>query len=405
MITPMRAVAGIATTAGFHSAPLLAAAALCSAGAAWGAAAVLWSCPWLLLVLAGCSIAALHLSVCIFHGGLLTVVPEAFGLRRALRSPSHEVLRTVWDNLALEGCKWARLVMLACVELDDKQRAQIFAELDADFRERAFTRPSFEMLPSWVQSVLLGLHGELGEDAEGVSPLGGAGAERAASRLCKQLSRRPVPERLPCANPDEGGIPSPPHESSQASTTGTQAHTSSASSVDHLVAVLRGVERSAVAGRAPATSPGGAWRSAGGGPAGGHAALQRVFTEKVADVTVKAILQGGTYQVTSSVPSIWRRSVELVRSLRKVGSFADGPLSRMWTAAWVVVACVFRGLAPVMLQEQLLHELVDDFRVRAVGRGVADDAASQDSVRDGEVAGGAVDMAVVPEEGLRRRVA
>lgn len=27
-----------------------------------------------------------------------------------------------------------------------------------------------------------------------------------AARLCKQLSRRPVPERLPCANPDEGAM-------------------------------------------------------------------------------------------------------------------------------------------------------------------------------------------------------
>jgi len=289
-------------------------------------------------------------------------------LHHALCAPTHEALQVLWSMVAIQGCKWARLIMLACVDLNANQRSQILAELDADFRERAFRRPSAEMLPDWLRHVLLGSGSDALQVEHGLLaarvPVHGdpEGHEVATASIVDLFSRvATVGGKTPTKVDGENRAdldPAPEAHEDQRSCSDAPT----ATSVDQLVSLIRELERS---GGPFAVSQGSlcAHTAAGGG---GSEALQRVFNQKVADIAVKAIFQGGQYQVTAAVPSMWGRILQLARPLRQVSRLADGPVSRLWSFGWALVAGCFRALAPMTLQEQLLLDLATDISRRGV---------------------------------------
>lgn len=373
---------------------LLLAALLALASGAWAFALACRAQPWLLLLAASWACFVLHCGVALAKGGLVGLVPGSAAAAELLRLPTFDLMHQAADLVKRYGSKWVRLILLTCVELDTKQRAEILAELDSEFRELVFQRPALEMLPGWARQLLLGPSPSKAPAAAPAAPVA-------------PCSRPPMPRLSLSGEPalaaakscGSTGASSPP-----ASHSGTPNGSPRLSGRGGNAALGRVEAEVAAQAESPAEQLAGLVRSSPASPAAGGSALQRVINEKVADVTVKAIWHGTNYQVTSTLPGVCQRVLEFLHSLRLVAAVARGPLQGAWLTGWLVVASVFRGMAPTSLQEQLFQQLCKDFRGLQPAPEAAAGAPQRQAPELGPAGGAAGAGAGVPQTAARRRI-
>jgi hypothetical protein len=163
---------------------LLCSAAFASAGCLWVFLVLFWQYRWLLKafvfctctsIIFGLAFACLLLSLaCItiqqrdkifaviartIHGivpedGLLQLLPPSTST--ILNRTMFELLHLLNSTLVIPLCNWLRLILLVTADLRETEREHLLSEMDREFRQDAFRRPAYRMLPDVAQRILIG---------------------------------------------------------------------------------------------------------------------------------------------------------------------------------------------------------------------------------------------------------
>jgi len=123
-------------------------------GSSWATVELCSSHPWLILLGASYFCILGHCWTALRSQGLLGILPS--WVTDALGRPVFESARIAAADGVLVGVNTVRLLLLAIGDLDEEQRAQVLEELSEDYRRDCFQKPSFTLLPRWLQHLLVG---------------------------------------------------------------------------------------------------------------------------------------------------------------------------------------------------------------------------------------------------------
>lgn len=277
------------------NAPLLVASTtLLFLGLSWAAFELCWNHPWLLLIGASLVCLLAHCWQAVRIGGLLSLLP--LWVTDTLQRPAFELVRSGGVIAVLSGGNFLRLLLLAVGDLDERQQAQVLAELSKDYRQKCFQHPCVELLPQRLKQLL-------------------TGEQQIQSCVVDDCN-----ESFPLLS-----TPSPSlHNGSEGPSVSDL--TSPTSKVEELLDQIRGVEGAA---RSVETQM-----------------LQKVLNEKISDIAMTALRQGGLHQVRPPLKGAKDKLAPLKEaSLARVETTlcaASSAWSRAQSLAWAALSLPWR---------------------------------------------------------------
>uniref|UniRef100_A0A7S2M4P8 Transmembrane protein n=1 Tax=Zooxanthella nutricula TaxID=1333877 RepID=A0A7S2M4P8_9DINO len=109
--------------------------------------------PWLPLVFAGLLCIIVRVVLLVERYGLLALLPVP---TPRMQAPLFELMGAIINTTAWVACNVLRVIMLACMELEEDQKKEILTSMDPKFRHYVFQQPLSQLLPWTLRRILLG---------------------------------------------------------------------------------------------------------------------------------------------------------------------------------------------------------------------------------------------------------
>lgn len=146
--------------------------------------------PWLVFFLTGLACFLVHSGRTIWHGGLLALLPASAS--EVLTRTPFQLMRQAITSVTRHGCNLTRVVMLASMDLDEKQHTEIVSGIDDKFYQDLVQRPLLQQLPWPLRRLLIGT-GDVPDDPSAWPRLKSTEGEPAPEPLVKATVRAEEP--------------------------------------------------------------------------------------------------------------------------------------------------------------------------------------------------------------------